>query len=395
MTKLAALSLQSDSSIIMTVEKNLKTIIEKIQNTLKQKLNKTASKVIVSVPMMFTASQKGDFEQCLKKAGFKRIKFVDEISILSVAISEKVKKNKIALIGNWTDTHIELAVSEVGPDHVKILDKYGNFSVGAGSIKKKITRILGNKVLHDNQLDIDSISDEEAALFKDYAENVFETLIYETSIKVNINLSNPSVQKEVEVTRDEIEEKCDHPYSIVDDSIQNVVDRNPGVAIIWLNGKPFENPESIEEVKNKCGMKNVETMTGKVRPNVVTKLVSEDFKFTNSLYLSISMCAVDDKDFLVFPRGTSLPTQKKTICLYTAQDGQDSISFQFSEGQRIDFSQNMFLYEIEVLNLPKCYAKETGASCKVKIDKFGKLSIQASIIGTDGQLTEGTFHKKR
>jgi hypothetical protein len=57
--KCAALSFEMESKII-TVKDILKTIIEKIQIILKQKLSKIAPKVIFSIPKIFTSTQRSD-----------------------------------------------------------------------------------------------------------------------------------------------------------------------------------------------------------------------------------------------------------------------------------------------------------------------------------------------
>lgn len=103
------------------------------------------------------------------------------------------------------------------------------------------------------------------------------------------------------------------------------------------------------------------------------------------------MHAADDKDILVFPRRTKLPTEEKSISLYIATDRQKKISFQISQGQRIDFSENFFIGDILVENLPLAFAGQAGARCKIRINENGILLIEAGVIGVDGMFSKGEF----
>jgi hypothetical protein len=90
--------------------------------------------------------------------------FVDQTTILASSISERVSKNEIALLGSWTDTHIEIVVDEIGSDHINIRDKFGSFNVGAANVKRKISRVLASKILYNDDRSPESITDEEANL---------------------------------------------------------------------------------------------------------------------------------------------------------------------------------------------------------------------------------------
>jgi molecular chaperone DnaK (HSP70) len=72
-TKLVAVTLHIDPTMIITVETIFRSIIEKMQLILQEKLNKIAGKAVVLVPMMFTSTQRSDFQKCLIKAGFKSV----------------------------------------------------------------------------------------------------------------------------------------------------------------------------------------------------------------------------------------------------------------------------------------------------------------------------------
>lgn len=79
-------------------------------------------------------------------------------------------------------------------------------------------------------------------------------MVYQDLVSVDISLPILHIEKKMEISKDEIEEKCDSPYSSVNECILNLINRNQKVDSVCFGGDAYENPESIKETKEKCGL---------------------------------------------------------------------------------------------------------------------------------------------
>jgi hypothetical protein len=396
-TKLVAISMKKDPTIIVTVEMIFLYLIEQIQAIIQDKLNINAESAIVLVPMMFTSAQRSDFQNCLLKSGLKNINFVDQTTTLATSIFESINRKEVALLGSWTESHLELSVSEIDSNSINILDKFGSFDVGLFRVKNGITRILILKMVDCNNKFPKSITDEEVILFNKYVDAIFHQLIIQSpaKIQVSITLSNFLFKSLIEISREEVEESCGHPYSTVEESIKKLIERNPEIKIGCFQGEGYDNPKSVERIAQKVGFQNIKIISPPNHRFNVSRFFNTNVKIKDCLYLSISIEAADDEDLLIFPRGTSLPTEEISQNLVTAIDFQQSMSINLAQGQRIDFSENFLIGEFSITNLPGALAEETTICCKFRIDEKGILSFKADIIGVNGSLIAGSFEMKR
>jgi hypothetical protein len=159
-TKFVGLKLKGSSTIIK-MNQIINDIIHEIQSQLKQKFNKKANQVVVTIPMIYTSFQKEEFQKCLKKTGFQEIKLVDSTSLFAAACLKSVQQEQIILVGNWTSTHLELAVIKVEGDTIEVLDKARSIALGSNSIRRRMTRVLGINLSNEEFRNEGSVSDEE------------------------------------------------------------------------------------------------------------------------------------------------------------------------------------------------------------------------------------------
>jgi hypothetical protein len=159
-TKFIALKLKGSSNII-TMNEIIDQLVKQIQDQLKKNFNKIAGEVLVTIPMMYTSTQKEEYQKCLKKAGFREIQFVDSSTLLAAACSESVQTERIVLVGSWTSTHLELAVAKIGDGKIEVFEKNVSFSLGTKNIKHRITRVLWIKIHKIDFFDESNISEDE------------------------------------------------------------------------------------------------------------------------------------------------------------------------------------------------------------------------------------------
>jgi molecular chaperone DnaK (HSP70) len=347
-------------------------IVQEIQSQLKEKLNKTANEVVVTIPMIYTSTQKEEFQKCLKKSEFQEIKLVDSTSLLAAACLKSVQQEQIILVGNWTSTHLELAVSKVGGETVEILDKAGSIALGSKSIRRRLTRVLANKLSNEENRKEESVSDEEYEKLYPLLNNAIVELVS----KEEITITNPATGKQVTIKRKDVPE-IEQVIELLGETIKT----NPGIQGVCLKGEGFENNEFVQNIKNQNNMDNAsEIVVNQTEINsAAEQLNNGNITKIDRLFLSIGTGLVDDKISPLFPRGTQFPAvcQKffQTVC-----DGQSGMNLPFCEGERIRFSKNSQLgsFSIEV---PQRFAGQVFIHCFFNLDENGILNVETNIVG--------------
>lgn len=188
-SKFVALQLKNDLSFVISMKDIIYQLINHIQKILAKKYLGRASRIIFSVPMLYTSIQRREIQECLKNAGVEMIDFVETTSLIAIECSNQIPSDGLILIGNWTESYFEAAIAQKKSNSIDILDQIGYYSLGVTQILNQISSFLAFKVLKKK------VNEDDLEYFHELSVPIFNRLCIENDISIHISLPNHHINQ--------------------------------------------------------------------------------------------------------------------------------------------------------------------------------------------------------
>lgn len=366
-------------------------ILKKLKYDAEEFLGEEIDEAVITVPALFTASQKASTIQAGKLAGLKVERIISEPTAAAMAYGlDNLSQNQKILVYDFGGGTFDVSILDLDEGILDVIATSGDNHLGGKDIDSLLLKYVKTKINKIN------IIDEE---IKTDVEELKKNLSF---VQVS-QLIIPRYQIDLEVTRAELDNLISN---IVDKSIECIFKAlseanltKADIDVVLLVGGTTRIPLIKKRLKELFGNKiksfadpqETVALGASVQAGIKSEEISaeEGLIVTDicnyslgvsciSLYQGTLMPGVYS---VIIPKHSSLPCSKNEI-YSTCRDNQDTVHIEVYQGEEKLVSENILLAEFDIDGIPE---NEAGAE-NIKIT-FGYslndiLEVEAEIVST-------------
>ena len=339
--------------IVVLILKHIKKIAE---NYLKIKIENA----VITFPVDFKPYQKYLYKTCAEKAGFKKLRLLNEPTAAAFAYNKMEMKKKFLVIdiGEWT---YDLTLLEMDGNNFFEIDFYCEQFFGGEDFDCKLIDYFIEK---NNLPSKNSLSKKVLKNLKNYCQEIKIKLSEEEQVKKEAKLNNETIN--LKITRNEFEKLSkklfDKILNTINETLQKTKISKNEIKDVILVGGTTKIPKIKEIIKSNFPnsttihnefdpetivVKGAAIYAGKIKMNKILphSISTNNIIIENGKYVEI--CDI------VIKKGASLPaSSEKEIIYTTSEDNQTVINNYIYEGENEFPFQNKLIGGFSLKNIP-------------------------------------------
>ena len=377
----------------------------KMKETAESYLGEEVKQAVITVPAYFNDAQRQATKDAGKIAGLEVQRIINEPTAAALAYGLNKQETQTIAVFDLGGGTFDVTILKIDDGLFDVNSTNGDTFLGGEDFDMRIVNYLADEFKKENGVDL---SKDTIALqrLKEAAENAKIELSSTTKTEINqpfisMGANGQPLHMVMKLTRTKLE-------TLVDDLIKKSL--NPCQAAlkdadlsvgevdeVVLVGGMTRMPKVIEEVTNFFG----KTPRKDVNPDEVVAMGAaiqagvlqgdvKDVILLDVTPLSLGIDVEGDIFARIIDRNTTIPTVKSDF-FTTTRDNQDAINFSVFQGEREMASDNKFLGEVDLENIPPAPREETQIEVTFEIDANGILMVSAKDMDT-GEERKITIH---
>ena len=372
-------------------------VLRALKEDAEQLLKEDVTEAVISVPAYFDDKRRKATQRAGELAGLKVERIISEptAAAISYGLYEKTKSTRFLVFDLGGGT-FDVSILELFQNILEVRAVAGDNYLGG----EDFTDILQNEFLEKNKIDIDKLTEKEAAKLHKEAELAKKQ--FSEKNEVTMHFSYEGEEKELTVTLEEYEKLCE---SLLD-KIRKPIQRSLSDAhlrlsevdeVVLVGGatrlpvvrnfiirlfRKFPNNKIHPDEAVALGAAIQAAM--KERHKAVKEVILTDVcSFTLGTEVSVERAygMYEAGHFLpIIERNTVIPASR-TERLYTLHDNQESIRIRVLQGESRFAVNNLYLGSLEI-NIPKNKAGMEAVDVTYTYDINSLLEVEAKVVST-------------
>jgi molecular chaperone DnaK (HSP70) len=207
------------------------------------------------------------------------------------------------LIGNWSSSYFEVALGTVDDQSVSISEKNPKSSLGMSQIKRRITRVLANKLEGEYAYLETTATEEELEKMEKMLETESERIFYDllSNDEATIILDNSilGIKKTIQLTRRNVGEICGSIFTQPKDIIKIFSKEHPDISGACFLGQPFKEQKVAKQLTEEI-LPREEIYTPDNLNNAVSDVANKAKEVSNTLTYAFSTDKKCDESVFLF-----------------------------------------------------------------------------------------------
>jgi molecular chaperone DnaK (HSP70) len=385
-----------------TPEEISSNILMKLKHMASSYLKTDVKKAVITIPARFTDSQRQATYDAARIAGLDVVRMIHEPTAAAIAyglINRKLKENEIINVivydfgGGTLDVSIvEISVSESGENIFTVLGSAGNTHLGGMDFDNKLVDFCIKKFKKINKIDkLNDLPSISLQKLKQSCENAKKILSNKNKTYIAVKEFYNKIDLIFPITRNDFEIICADLLLICLKPIDDVLDccdlSIDQVNEIIMVGGMTRMPCLLNRIEMKFHKKpntslNPDEAISAGAAIQAYMLSNSDNPFSESMTLldicplSLGVETIGSIMDIIIDRNTIIPTE--AIKLYTTNTDYDtSVLIKIYEGERKMTSDNIFVGEFELTNIPSAPRGIPEIEVKFNVDINGILTVTA------------------
>ena len=379
--------------------------LRKMKETAESYLGEQVKQAVITVPAYFNDAQRQATKDAGKIAGLEVQRIINEPTAAALAYGLNKQETQTIAVFDLGGGTFDVTILKIDDGLFEVNSTNGDTFLGGEDFDMRIVNYLADEFKKENGVDL---SKDKIALqrLKEAAEKAKKELSSTTKTEINqpfismgangqpLHMVMKLTRAKLETLVDDLIEKsltpCQAALKDADLSVEKVDE-------VVLVGGMTRMPKVIDEVTKFFG----KTPRKDVNPDEVVAMgaaiqagvLQGDVKnvvLLDVTPLSLGTHVEGDIFARIIDRNTTIPTVKSGF-FTTARDNQDAIDFSVFQGEREMASDNKFLGQFDLENIPPAPRGEPNIEVTFEIDANGILMVSAKDMDT-GEERKITIH---
>ena len=366
-------------------------ILKKLKYDAEEFLGEEIEEAIITVPALFTASQKASTIQAGKLAGLKVERIISEPTAAAMAYGlDNLTQNQKILVYDFGGGTFDVSILDLDEGILDVIATSGDNHLGGKDIDNLLLKYIKSKINRNDILDEEIKTD-------------VEELKKSLSFIQTTSLIIPRYQIDLEVTRDELDNLI---TIIIDNSIECIFKAlseanltKEDIDVVLLVGGTTRIPIIKNRLKELFGNKiksfadpqEVVALGASVQAGIKSEEISseEGLIVTDICNYSLGISCVSSYQgtimpgvySIIIPKHSSLPCSKNEI-YSTCTDNQKSVHIEVYQGEEKLVLENILLAEFDIDGIPENKAGAENIKITFGYSLNDILEVEAEIVST-------------
>lgn len=395
-------------SISYTPEELSSIILRKLKEDAEAFLGQKVDKAVVTVPAYFNDSQRKATKDAGKIIGLDIEKIINEPTAAALAYGLNKGDTSKVLVYDLGGGTFDATLVSIDKDKIDVIATDGIRELGGRDFDDKICEYIIK--IFEEKHGIDLEGDEHIETFQEVRRKVEEckkALSFRQYADIYVKCNR--IREKIRVTREDFNKMIGSLYKrtehIIDDLLDDAKTTWNNLDKILLVGGSSRVPLIAEELERKSGITvsreihpdEAVAMGAAVQASLLGNKSEENIKVKDVTSHSIGVVSIDAKtgkriNNIVLKKNSSIPTLSKRT-FFTAEDNQECIKLQITEGELEDIEYVNIIGDFEI-NLPKNLKKDTEIIIKITLDEEQIIHVFTQIPSVSNYVKEIHIERK-
>ena len=404
---------------MFTPEQILALIIQKLIKNASDFIECQINKAVIAVPTYFDSNQRTAISLSAKMAGIEELELIDEPTAAALAYGLGKKENlsdsiSLTIIKKDNKTFRKVLVFDLGGaafdvsiltiknTDFNVIAKLGDTNLGGIDFDNKLINFCLKDFCQKMKVQEQDILKDVNALKRLRVQCEKGKKLLSKNDKITINIYNffNGHDLTVEISRTQFDEECEDFYIKIENILSQVLteskfskDEIDDIILVGGSSKipkireillKFFNPEKIREKINQ----DEAVVIGATWQSHYFAKKFQNLKVSDILSSSLGVGSInkirEERKFglimsVLIPKGSKLPATSEIKKYKTVKDNQKNFKIKVYSGEERIASNNKFLGEIIIDNLPPGKANSVSFTILFKVDTNGIVTVNAEV----------------
>lgn len=373
-------------------------ILSKLKKDAEDFLGETITEAIITCPAYFDNSQRQATKDAGKIAGLNVLRVINEptAAALAYGLSESDKNQKVLVydLGGGT---FDVSIIDIGDGVLEVMSTNGDTHCGGDDVDNLVMNWLYSEFKTSSGVDL-STDKMAAQRVKEAAEKAKKELSSTTTTNVNLPFitvtSSGPLHMDITLTKAKFEELIsdfvDKTMIPIDNALNDAGLTKDKIDRILLVGGSSRIPLVQQKLKDYMGMEpskilNPDECVAEGAAIQAAKMsgdsTASDLLLLDVTPLSLNITTLGDVATTLIPRNTTIPVSKSQV-FSTAEDNQQNVNIQVTQGERKFAKDNKVLGEFVLSGIPPAMRGVPKIEVTFAIDSNGITKVTAKDLGT-------------
>ncbi len=373
-------------------------ILSKLKKDAEDFLGETITEAIITCPAYFDNSQRQATKDAGKIAGLNVLRVINEptAAALAYGLSESDKNQKVLVydLGGGT---FDVSIIDIGDGVLEVMSTNGDTHCGGDDVDNLVMNWLYSEFKTSSGVDL-STDKMAAQRVKEAAEKAKKELSSTTTTNVNLPFitvtSSGPLHMDITLTKAKFEELIsdfvDKTMIPIDNALNDAGLTKDMIDRILLVGGSSRIPLVQQKLKDYMGMEpskilNPDECVAEGAAIQAAKMsgdsTASDLLLLDVTPLSLNITTLGDVATTLIPRNTTIPVSKSQV-FSTAEDNQQNVNIQVTQGERKFAKDNKVLGEFVLSGIPPAMRGVPKIEVTFAIDSNGITKVTAKDLGT-------------